>query len=289
MFVLNINPVNGSDNSDYKQVVSSSTGYNSAALSYALEVAMKQVEQIRATNNEKSSVNYNQDANQAKLSFWTQVVQYLQGLLGIKNPANANTANIGNQAGGENQITESKNPAVATTSKDNSAFTRQLGDPDVPDNKNGDCGPASLATALGERGVTLAGDDDTKTEKARELMGANPDETTWTNLDQLAAGAKKAGLNAEAGKGSISDIQGELQKDKSVIAHVNPKGYGGPDTSHFIVISNIQGNPNDPNTKVTIKDPLDDKPKVITVAQLQASMSGDLVSVGKRNEDAQYA
>ena len=165
----------------------------------------------------------------------------------------------------------------------NLPFYKQTGDPDISDAKNANCGPTALLMAAEALGVkTGNGNVDTKIEQMRQVMGANPNEGSVTFLDQLANGARNLGLNAEtADNASVGDIANEIRKGNKTIVHVNPKGYGGPDIMHFIVVKSIQGDPNDPNSKVTIHDPLRDEPITITVGELQQSMTGNVVSISK--------
>lgn len=152
---------------------------------------------------------------------------------------------------------------------------------DTPDAQNSNCGPTSLLMVgrmLGAMGGGSA-DADNQIEQVRGMMGADSDETKWTDTNQLVQGAQAMGLHASASSGKNSeDVVKALQGGGKVIVNVNPSGYGGPDTGHFAVVTAINGD------QVTLYDPAKQAPITISRSQLDAAMSskgGHMVSVSK--------
>jgi hypothetical protein len=136
---------------------------------------------------------------------------------------------------------------------------------DVTGSDNSNCGPTSLlmvAEAFGKVKVTPA-QADAAIEKVRAEMGANPDETQYTDFDQILHGSKVIGLDGKAiYDASESQVRDELGKGHKLIAHVDPNFAGG-DAQHFVVVTKVEGD------KVFINDPLDQQPKTMSMAEFQ--------------------
>lgn len=154
-------------------------------------------------------------------------------------------------------------------------------------NQNSNCGPTSLlmvARALGAAGGDASTADD-QIEQIRQSMGGGTNEEGkegFTSTSQLAQGAQSMGLNANEykGNGSVGEIENQVSGGNKVIVNVNPAGYGGPNSSHFAVVSAIEGD------KVILQDPLNQKPIVISKDQLAQAMSDKgnwMVAIGKGN------
>ncbi|MBI1857654.1 MAG: C39 family peptidase [Candidatus Melainabacteria bacterium] len=146
---------------------------------------------------------------------------------------------------------------------------------------NANCGPTTLlmiARMFGKEGGGATEADD-QIEQMRGLMGATSDEGSDTNVDQLAEGAQKMGLDAEVDQGGVEEIEEALNQGKKVIVNVNPKEYGGEDVAHFAVVTSIDGD------TVTLFDPLEQKPITINKSELQSAMSEQenyMVKIGKK-------
>jgi hypothetical protein len=149
--------------------------------------------------------------------------------------------------------------------------------------RNGNCGPTSLAMILGDFGVLDVNPNnaDQVIEHVRSAMGANSDEYDFTNTSQLKAGAEKFGLRAQEYQGGagVNNINDELGQGKQVIVNVNSKagGWGNAEV-HFAVVTGI-----DQNGNYILKDPLNQQATRVSQAQMQAAMDdrGDyMVAIG---------
>ena len=72
-------------------------------------------------------------------------------------------------------------------------------------------------------------------------------------------------MNSKGNTGA--DIEKALKSGKEIIAHVNPKEYGGADANHFVVVQSI-------NSKtVTLFDPAKQQPITISREQFDKALS----------------
>lgn len=151
-------------------------------------------------------------------------------------------------------------------------------------NKNGNCGPTSLAMILGDFGVLDVNPNnaDQVIEHVRSGMGANSDEYDFTNTSQLAAGARNFGLNAQEYQGGagVNDLNNELRQGKQIIVNVNSQAGGwGNAEAHFAVVTGV-----DRNGNYILKDPLNNQATMVSQAQMQAAMEdrgGYMVAIGR--------
>jgi predicted double-glycine peptidase len=146
---------------------------------------------------------------------------------------------------------------------------------------NQNCGPANLLMIARKLGVMKGGpaEADAQIEKIRNLMGASSNENAPTKTSELVRGAKALGLNASYSKGNTgADVEKAWKSGKEIIAHVNPKEYGGADANHFVVVQSID------SKTVTLFDPAQQKPITISRAQFDKALSnhgGFAVQVSK--------
>lgn len=163
-------------------------------------------------------------------------------------------------------------------------FVSQMGgssnpNEDFANEKNGNCGPASLLMVGRMFGAMGGGaqDADSEIEQVRRMMGGGSDESKWTDTNQLVQGAQSMGLSANASNNNdANSVEKELAGGKKVIVNVDPSGYGGPSTGHFAVVTAINGD------QVTLFDPAKQAPITINKSQLSAAMGargGHMVSV----------
>lgn len=153
---------------------------------------------------------------------------------------------------------------------------------DCSNEKNSNCGPTSLlmvARMFGAMGGGSA-DADGEIEQIRKMMGADSDESKWTDTNQIVQGAQAMGLSAQSsGKNDANSVEKELSNGKKVIVNVDPAGYsGGPSSGHFAVVTAINGD------QVTLYDPAKQAPITISKSQLTDSMNargGFMVSISK--------
>jgi len=146
---------------------------------------------------------------------------------------------------------------------------------------NQNCGPACLLMIARKLEVMKGGsaEADAQIEQIRALMGAGSNENVATKTSQLTRGAAGLGLKANYSSGHTgADVEKAKNSGKEIIAHVNPKEYGGADANHFVVVKDI-------NSKtVTLYDPAQQKPITISRAQFDKALSnhgGFMVEVSK--------
>ena len=166
-------------------------------------------------------------------------------------------------------------------------FINQFGGPtnlnqDVPRNAN--CGPATLAMIaelFGKREINPENAHDTIHEM-RSLMGANPDETSFTDVYEIRRGAEALGLDAEVVQDAdISTLKEVLATGNVAIVNVDSTKYGGQFDAHFAVVTSID----EEAGMATILDPEFSGPRQIPLDQLDSAMAargGFMVSIGDR-------
>lgn len=148
---------------------------------------------------------------------------------------------------------------------------------------NTNCGPTALAIIadlFGVRNVTPTNAHDI-THEMRDLMGAGQDEGKFTNVWQIAQGARNLGLETKlySGAGNLDTLKKELDKGNVVIANVDSREYGGKFEHHFAVVTNI----NETTGMATILDPGLQTPIQVPISQLNSAISarsGYMVSIG---------
>lgn len=140
---------------------------------------------------------------------------------------------------------------------------------------NGNCGLASLlmlGRLFGKVGGGPAEAND-QIEMLRKISGITSNEFEGSNLQQLANGAKRLGLNANVTKASISTLEAGLARGEKFIVGVNP-GSLDPGKSkngaHAIVVLEI----NRDRGTATIADPDNTTgTREVSLKNLEAAMS----------------
>lgn len=165
-----------------------------------------------------------------------------------------------------------------------SQFRNATYNPTGPASSN-NCGPASLAMAAKafakDGGVQNI---EQQIDRARQAMTGRTNDKELTSLAQIAAGAKKMGMQA-AGVSDINAVNNALDSGRQVVLFGNPAGAYGNRLSgsqyshynglHFILVAEKSGGANG-NSTYTINDPLSRKGSIsISSTELQRYMRRD--------------